>query len=197
MNAYKKYSLYLILSLLLTTIGAFVGQYINPSIIGPFVFSSIILILIFAFAKGTFKIIMFIIFCFGEGLSLSLIISYYSAATLSIALLVTLIITLIFVIIGFKTRDLGYLKSILFISLIALLVLYIVSLFIPIPGLTYLGVVLFCAYISYDINRFKNRVADGTIISNDDILIEVMNLYIDIINLLIHILEIVNEFKDR
>lgn len=189
-NSYKKFASYLMLSLLLTIVGAYFGGNIQIKATMMSFIVPLLLIVMFSMAKGVFKKIFFAIFCFGEGLTLAPILSFYTEVELYKCLLLTFMITVVFLIIGYKSKDLGSLGKVLFIALIGLLLYQIVAIFITLPSIAILAVILFSLYIAYDINLFKKRAQRG-LISDDEVLTHVMNIYLDIINLFMYLLELI------
>lgn len=187
----KKYLFYLVISLALTTIGAFIGGYlpIVSKYIALYAILSFVVLFIFIFSRDKTKKISFYVFSFVEGLTLSPIIALYTKTSLFGCILITLITVCIFSVIGMKMRDLSFLGGILFILLLAGLIYSIVALFIPLPALSLLFIVLFCGYVMYDINVFK-RVSYKDM-DDDEILSYVMDIYLDIINIFIEILRLV------
>lgn len=187
-KAYLKYSSYLLLSLFTTLVGTIIGQFLNPESIKMFAILSFVLIFAFLFSKGTLKKILFFVFCLGGGILLTPILYYYTKASIIWCLVLTIAITMVFLFIGMKAKNLGFLGGFLFIGLLSLLLYTILSIFIPLPALSLIGVVLFCGYISYDINCFKREANDS--MRDEDILEHVMNMYLDILNLLLYILKL-------
>lgn len=198
LQAYKKYSFYLILSLILTTIGTFIGTDLALSD-NAFTYGivSIVIMLLFMFTKGTLKKIMFTMFCLGEGIFLTPIVDYYSSTSLYGCLLATTITVAIFAFIGYKARNLSLLGGMLFTSLICILLYNIVGLFIYLPSISLIIIIVFSLYVSYDMNRFKLAVTQSNgYLSNDEILHHVMDMYLNIINILIHLLSIFGSKDD-
>ena len=194
--AYKKFSLYLMSSLLLTMLGACLGTYqeinLNPSFIKGTLVLSLVLVIAFLFSKGKLKKILFFIFSFGEGLTLSIILLYTSAVNLMACMILVVLITAVFLIIGIKVKSLRFMGGFLFASLLGLLVYQVIAMFIPLPSLALLGVFLFSLYIAFDINMFKIHVQSG-VISDDDIINHAMSIYLDILNLLLNLLKIISD----
>lgn len=189
-NSYKKFASYLMLSLLLTMAGAYLGGNIKVQITTISTAIPFILIVMFSLSKGIFKKIFFSVFCFGEGLTIAPILSFYTDVELYKCLLLTFMITAVFLIIGYKSKNLGHLGKILFIALIGLLLYQIVNIFLTLPSIALLAVILFSLYIAYDINVFKKKVERG-IINDDEILTHVMSIYLDIINVFIYLLDFI------
>lgn len=185
--AYKKYSIYLLLSLLTTFVGTVLGGYLVVETITPFAIASVLLIFVFLYSKGTVKKVLFFVFCLGEGILLNPILYYYTKTSVVSCLLLVVVTTTIFMVIGMKVRDLGFLRGILFNALIVLIVYGLISIFMPLPSIAIIGAIVFCGYIAFDMNRFK-QIADS--ISDDEILNEVMNMYLNIINLFLYILKL-------
>ena len=189
-NNYKQYIQYLMYSLLLTTLGSFIGDFIPINFILVYTFISLILILAFFLTKGPTKKIIFYVFSLGEGICLTPILQATTRTSFFICLAITTLTIAIFSIIGYKVKDLGFLKNILFIGLLIFLFYSIISFFIPLPSIILIGILIFCLYIAYDINKFKKTAGS---LSEEDVLNEVMDIYLDIINLFILILRLSND----
>lgn len=188
---YEKYIKYLILSLILTTIGAFIGGFLPRGFIMIYGISSLILLIVFMFSKGSFKRNVFYIFSIGEGVTLAPMLSHFTSVSLFGCLLITTFIVTTFTIVGLKTKNLSFLSEILFICLLSILLYCIVGIFIPLPSISLVIIVIFCLYVAYDINCFKrDSNANPNGLSDEEILDSVMNIYLDIINIFIHIVSI-------
>lgn len=199
-EAYKKFISYLCLSLMLTTIGAYCGSYIVPFLTKQLfivccVFS-IVLIVAFMFSRGRVKKALFYAFTFGEGITLAPMLSIVTTTSIYRCLIATTLIVLSFSILGLKFKDLSFLGNILFGLLISVLGLSILSIFVPLPFLAYLGLGVFCLYLMYDINSFKLSVNQNTLMDDNFVLNAVMNVYLDILNILIYVLRIVSGNDD-
>lgn len=191
-ESYLKFSNYLIFSLILTIVGAAVGSQMNPSYIKGFALLGFVIIIAFMFAKGALKKILFILFCFGEGFVLAPIVHYYSETDLVGCLILTMLITITMIIVGYKAKNLSFMGNILLILLFGLCFYSIIGIFFNLPSIALLGVLLFSAYIAYDINNFK-RVAISRRLSSDEILNYVMDLYLDILNLFLQLLKLLGK----
>lgn len=193
-EAYKKYISYLVLSLILTTIGSYCGSFLIPfltkKIFVRYCGISIFLLLSFKFSKGQLKRVLFYVFTFGEGIILAPILSIFTATSIFKCLIATTLIALSFGILGLKFKDLSFLENILFGLLLSILGLSILSIFVPLPFLSYLGLGVFCVYLMYDINSFKLSVNKNASVDDDFILNAVMNIYLDILNIFIYLLKI-------
>ena len=188
---YIKYFIYLLLSLVVTFIGAISSPMLSSTTNTVLLIASIGLIFLFIFSEGLFKKIMLFVFNFAEGMIIAQLILKNSKIDINVILStigITILITTIFIVIGLITKDLSGMKNFLFTALIILFVLSIISIFVNIPFLSYLIIILFCGYVAYDFNSFKNLVNKKRIISDDIILDHVMDMYLDIINLFLQIL---------
>lgn len=196
-TAYKKYISYLLLSLALTTVGTYCGSFLvstlNKNLLLIYSFVSIGLILGFMFSRGTVKKILFYAFTFGEGITLTPLLSIVTTASLYRCLFATTLIVASFAILGLKFKDLSFLSGILFALLLSTLGLSILSIFVSLPFLAYFGLGVFCLYLMYDINSFKLSVNRNEFIDDNFILNEVMNVYLDVLNIFIYILRIVSD----
>lgn len=197
--AYKKYIGYLGLSLLLTTLGTYCGGFLIPYLTKPLLISyciiSLVLVTGFCFSSGEFKKILFYVFTFGEGVMLSPILSIMTKVSIYKCLGITTGTVIIFALLGLVFKNLSLLGNILFGLLISLLGLTILSIFVPLPFLAYLGLGIFCLYLMYDINKFKLDSQYGYM-DDDMILNAVMDIYLDILNILLYVIQIFGDSDD-
>lgn len=193
-NNYLRYCMYLILSLILTTIGAGIGVHININYKALLVLS-IVLILIFMFAKGIVKQFAFIIFCFGEGLCLSPIVYSISNTSLMLCLGLTTLIVGICMIIGLTSKDLSGWQNYLFVALTVIVLYGVVGIFINLPNIAWIIILIFSLYVCFDMNSFKLESRNRTM-SKDEILEHVMEMYLDILNILIELIKIFGDSDD-
>lgn len=196
--AYRKYIFYLIISLMLTTIGAFIGNQITlfeSSI--PYFIISIIAIIVLFFSSGFLKQLALVVFCFSEGFALSSLMNYYSTDILFGCLLITTIVVIILGLIGLRAKNLSFLGTILFPLLIGIVIYYLISMVIPLPSISLLVIFVFVGYVSYDINEFKLAVENSNgCLSNDEIINFVVDMYLDIINIFIELLSLIGDLSD-
>ena len=141
------------------------------------------------------------IFFFVDGITLFPVVAYYIGTegvpyVVSIFTL-TIIISGALALYGYFTKnDLTSWGGILFAGLLALLVVTIINLFLHnnVFGLiiSFIGVILFCLYIMYDMNKLKNYILAGRITETNDLTWHVINLYLDIVNLFLRLLRLLN-----
>lgn len=88
-------------------------------------------------------------------------------------------------------KDFSFLGGFLFIALFALIVLGIVNIFVQSSlmglGLAFVGVLIFSGYVLYDVSSLKR-------ISEEEIPMVVLGLYLDFINMFLEILKIISYF---
>lgn len=195
-KCYLKYFMYLILSLVITFIGALVSPLLSTFKVVILFAASIILMLAFLFSEGIIKKILFFIFNFVEGMTIAQIILKSSKIDINVILTaigLTAAMVIIFMIIGLLTKDLSGLGSTLFACLIVVIILSLVSMFINMPFLAYIIILIFCGYVAYDFNKFKNLVKRNKVLDDDNILNHVMDMYLDIINIFIQMLDILSD----
>ena len=158
---------------------------------------SVVLMLLFIFSQGTLKQILFYVFCFGEGLFLAPLISFYlmtDPEVISQTLILTTIITTISSWVGLRAKNLSGMGMFLFFGLLGYIGASIFSIFTPIPFLVQIGVALFTCYIAYDLNHFKRHVqATNGLLTQEQILDHVMNQFMNILNLFIKLLSLLGE----
>ena len=58
------------------------------------------------------------------------------------------------------------------------------------------GIILFSAYILYDVSALKYDIESGGVTCKNDLSIHVLNLYLDFINILLDLLRIVSDLND-
>ena len=93
----------------------------------------------------------------------------------------------------FSSVDFGFLGSILFLSLIIFIAVYMLNHFIFKSStrrtmLSYVGAVIFCFYLVYDFSMLEKAMASGDNSWGKAVVIAV-NIYLDIINLFLEILQ--------
>ena len=92
------------------------------------------------------------------------------------------------------------LGSTLLAGLVVLIVMSVVNIFIQ--GTVFniavspLGIIIFSAYILYDVSLLKYDIQSGGVTCRNDLSIHVLNLYLDFVNILLDLLRIVSELKD-
>lgn len=196
-HAYRSYLMYLFVAFALVALGSWVSMmgWITlrlPSFLTLIL--SLVLMIMFYWAEGKAKVGCFYLFCFGEGLLLSPMVSYYLAVSPTL-ILQTLIATLLVTVgsgyVGLKAKNLTGLQMGLLVALIAYLILLLLSFVLPLPFLTQIGVALFTLYIAVDLNRFKLHVHQTNAqLSQEQILNHVMSQFLNILNLFQHLLRL-------
>ena len=198
-SAYKVYSLYLIWTLVLTLIGSVVGTFLpigNGFLIG-YGIVSLFLSIALALSEGKTKKILLNIFCFGEGLFLSPLANWFSPNLLVYALMVTVFITILAMIVGSKIKYSKKFGQILYTILWVGFIYTLLCMFFPLPAFSILFVILFTAYIAYDISLFKEEVKNyNGELSTDEIIDHVTMMYLNILNLFLRILEFLAELSN-
>lgn len=146
------------------------------------------------------------IYTFITGMSMSIIISYYSAilgvGTILCVLLSTMLIIGILAYIASKDESGKFLNlgPILVIMTIVLLAMTLLQLFIAgdtgdvlVSGL---GLIIFSGWVLYDISVIKKSIEYGEIRERDDLSIHVLNIYVDFINIFTDLLRLIAETRD-
>ena len=146
------------------------------------------------------------LFTFIDGILISPIIRYYVGDLGSGIVINVLVATLIiFGVLAFtanRSESGRFLRlgPILFASLIGLLIMSIFNIFFygKLFNITIsiIGVILFSAYILYDVSLLKSDIECGNIRDRDDLSIYVLNLYLDFINIFLDLLRLVKELND-
>jgi FtsH-binding integral membrane protein len=185
------------LSLITAFAGVYVGQYVPPLLVGVLMLVELGMIIIAMIMQRSRRIGMpFVLtFSFISGVTLYPTIAYYvytlGAPTLLKALGVSAAAFLVAAAVASRSSfDFTFLGGFLFIGLLALLLMGLVSFFIPFStqaGLIYslIGIAVFVGYVLFDVNRL---VHFG--ITDDQVPWVVLSLYLDFVNLFLFILRL-------
>ncbi len=139
---------------------------------------------------------LFFVYAATLGLTVGLIVQYYTAASVSTAFLGASAMFGAAAIYGVTTkRSLASLGAILFMGLIGLLVAMVLNLFLHSTQITWLvsiaGVVLFTAMTAFDVQRIQNGTFAAKIGSAEKAaVIGALSLYLDFINLFLFVLRL-------
>jgi FtsH-binding integral membrane protein len=148
--------------------------------------------------SATAATLLFFIYAALNGVTLSLVLSVYTTASIVLTFAITAGMFGIMAVLGYVTkRDLSKLGSIFLMLLIGLILATIVNLFLQSSGLTmilsYLGVIIFCGLTAYDMQKIKEmgraNPYTGEMETNAAI-IGALALYLDFINLFLYLLRI-------
>ena len=144
--------------------------------------------------------ILFLLYSGLTGLTLSSIFIIYDIMSIVYTFAITSGLFLVFGLIGYFTKlDLTKLGIYLVIALFGVIIASIINIFIGSEtfnlGLCIIGIIIFLAYIAYDIQIIKRNMFG---IENEDNLViySAFQLYIDFINLFIRLLQFFGKSKD-
>ena len=207
---------YLSISILFMFVGYLFGlKFVPASFIymanNILIFFMIGLLLMYIFSRKSiipsrFSMNFVYLFTFIDGILMSPIIGYY-VGSLGTGIVINVLITTSIIFAGLsyianRSESGRFLRfgPILFILLIALLIMSIMNIFfggkIFNMMISIVGIVLFSAYILYDVSLIKSEIEYGRIQDRDDLSIHVLNLYLDFINIFIDLLRLVKELND-
>ena len=148
--------------------------------------------------SATTATLLFFLYAALNGVTLSLVLSVYTTASVVLTFAITAGMFGIMAVLGYVTKkDLSKLGSIFLMLLIGLILATLVNLFLQSSGLTmilsYLGVVIFCGLTAYDMQKIKqmgqSNSYSGDMVTNATI-IGALALYLDFINLFLYLLRI-------
>ena len=141
--------------------------------------------------------VCFLLYSFLTGLTFSSIFIVYKVSSIIAVFGVTSLLFLIFAAIGKYTKlDLTKLVTYLFMGLIGVLVLSIVSIFVPALnlGVAILGLIIFLGYVAYDMQMIQRRI---DMMDEENLSIYcAFQLYIDFINIFLDLLRIFGDSRD-
>ncbi|MDQ0190764.1 Bax inhibitor-1 family protein [Alicyclobacillus cycloheptanicus] len=188
----------LFLSLLTASIGLAAGQYVPPVWLRMLVFVELAMMVVAMFLQRSRRIGMpFVLaFTFVSGMTLYPVISYYisiiGAALVLEAAAISGAAFLIAAIVASRSWfDFTFLSGFLFIGLLALVLMGVVSFFVPFGSTaslvyTLLGIAIFIGYVLFDVNRLVHYG-----VSEQMVPWVVLSLYLDLINLFLFVLRLV------
>lgn len=147
----------------------------------------------------TGAIFAYMLYSILTGLTLSAIFVIYDITSIIYAFGVTSGIVLIFALIGYFTKlDLTKISTYLFMALLGLVICEIINIFVASESFNFvlliLGVLIFIAYIAFDVQRVKQNIYG---LDEDKLpIMGAMELYMDFINLFIRLLELFGKRRD-
>lgn len=142
----------------------------------------------------------FIIYSFVTGLTFSVYFVAYKIDSIIFVFGITGVLFLIFALMGmFTKKDLTKLRTILLMALIGIVICGIINIFLQNEGfdlgLCIVGVIIFLAYIAYDIQMIKRNM-DCNLEEDKLVIFGALRLYLDFINLFIRLLRLFENSKD-
>lgn len=206
---FQKVYFWMFLGLLISSVVAFLVAANATSlsfIFSPGIFFTLLiaeLILVFSLSLAIKKIssstatIMFLVYSFLNGLTLSVILLAYTGASIAIAFFLAAIIFGSMAVFGFFTdRDLSKMGPIFFAGLIGLIVAMIINIFVKSGPFDFIisiiGVLLFTGLTAYD-NHVLKKMSTGLRkpeLMKKFAIIGALKLYLDFINLFLFLLRI-------
>ncbi|OMC82351.1 hypothetical protein BK128_20295 [Viridibacillus sp. FSL H7-0596] len=186
-----------------TAIGLFAGIFVPVSLVMPISIATVVLLLIVMFSRAARKAskLISILFAFLTGVTLYSLLQFYIGALGGSLVLVifgtTAAIFILAGIIGYNTkRNLGNWGKFLFIVLIGVIIFSIITIFVGFSDIVMvfasaIGVLLFVGYTLYDMNQIARSY-----ISDEEVPLVALNLYLDFINLFTELLKLIYHLKN-
>ena len=149
--------------------------------------------------SGTTATILYLIYTFITGLTLSFIFVAYKMSSIIVIFLVTSILFGIFALIGKYTNiDLTKFGTYLLMGLVGLLILSIINIFLANGTInmiaSIIGILIFLGYTAYDVQKIMNL--DGMLEDRNYAIIGAFSLYLDFINIFLDLLQLFGDSKD-
>jgi len=144
--------------------------------------------------------ILFCLYSFITGLTFSSIFVVYQITSIVSVFGITALIFLIFALIGYFTKiDLSKLSVYLFMGLLGVIICSIINMFVGSNtfdlGITIIALIIFIAYIAYDIQIIKRNLYN--IAEEDNLAIYgALQLYLDFINIFLRLLQLFGKNRD-
>ena len=190
------------LSLLIATIGTYVGTFVPPALFIPLLVIELIMILVIVFVRKR-KLVGYgflYVFTFLSGVTTYPVVKHYAdlagANVVIAAFVATTVIFGVLSLYAWKSkRDFRPLFGFLFAALLGLILLAVINLFFPFPDTMMIaygavGIVIFSGWVLYDISvmRFED-------FEEEDVPLLALNLYLDFINLFYSLLRFLGYLK--
>lgn len=165
----------------------------------------LIAVLVFSFLfkkmSPTVAGIVYFIYAFLNGITLSSIFAMYELNSIVIAFVATAAIFGILAFIGYKTnKDLSNWRTILFTVLIVGIVASIINLIVGNPmldlALTWVILILFFGITVYDMNKLKQLSEEPDLNPEKLYIYGALELYLDFINIFLRLLRLFAKYKD-
>lgn len=144
--------------------------------------------------------VLFLLYSGLTGLTFSSIFILYELTSIMYVFLITSAICLVFGLIGYYTKlDLTKLSTYLFMALLGVLIASIVNIFIGSEtfdlGLCIISLIIFIAYMAYDVNMLK-RGMYGIDTEDNLAIYGAFQLYLDFINIFIRLIQLFGKRND-
>ena len=144
--------------------------------------------------------ILYLFYTALTGITFATIFAYFELGSIMIIFGVTALIMLLFGLVGYFTKiDLTKISTFLFMGILAIIIMSVVNLFIGSEsldlGLCIVGIIIFMAYIAFDIQAIKRKLYG---IENQDSLAiyGAFQLYLDFVNIFLDLLRLFGNSRD-
>jgi FtsH-binding integral membrane protein len=142
--------------------------------------------------------LLYLLYAALTGLSLTGIFIVYTSSSIAFVFLASALVFGAFCLVGFFTKmDLSKWSTYLFMALIAIIILNVINIFVMNHTLNMflciVGILLFCAYTAYDIQKLKDD--EFLMDSNNKSVFCAFQLFIDFINIFLDLLHLFGESK--
>ncbi|MDQ0227768.1 hypothetical protein CHH83_18725 [Bacillus sp. 7586-K] len=196
-SMFQKVLITFVISLLFATVGLYFGQFVPTALMIPLAIAELIMIIAAFWLRRRKSVGYTFIYLFSviSGITTFPIVSHYAsmagAQVVLMAFGATFGIFAVMATIGAKTKkDLSFLSTFLLVALLAIIFVGIYSIFVPLNSsgmvaYSVIGAIVFSLYIVYDFNQMKRMS-----ITEEDVPLLALSLYLDFINLFINLLRI-------
>lgn len=158
----------------------------------------------YALAKSNVVLggILFLLYSYLNGMTLSIILYIYTAKSIELTFLITAVMFGGFAVFGMLTKkDLTGIGSICLMGLFGIILAGIVNLFVGNEyldlGVTIIGIIIFVGLTAYDVQKVKTMAATSEISNENAIgMMGALQLYLDFINLFLKLLRLMGKRKN-
>ena len=192
------------LSLAISLLGFITGNFVPPALFLPLMILELVM-LIAAFFVRRRKMLSYgflYTFTFISGITLYPVVTSYLITIGAKPVLMSLTATVIIfgglsLYASTTKRDFSFLGGFLTAALLALIVIGIFNIFSPLSSTatliySFIGILVFSGYVIFDVNRIKQHG-----ISDEEVPLMALNLYLDFVNLFLYILRFIGVLSSR
>lgn len=192
------------LSLAISLLGFITGNFVPPALFLPLMILELVMLIaaFFVRRRKMFSYGFLYTFTFISGITLYPVVTSYLMTIGAKPVLMSLTATVtifggLSLYASTTKRDFSFLGGFLTAALLALIVIAIFNIFSPLSSTatliySFIGILVFSGYVIFDVNRIKQHG-----LSDEEVPLMALNLYLDFVNLFLYILRFIGVFSSR
>ena len=192
------------LSLAISLLGFITGNFVPPALFLPLMILELVMLIaaFFVRRRKMFSYGFLYTLTFISGITLYPVVTSYLMTIGAKPVLMSLTATVtifggLSLYASTTKRDFSFLGGFLTAALLALIVIAIFNIFSPLSSTatliySFIGILVFSGYVIFDVNRIKQHG-----LSDEEVPLMALNLYLDFVNLFLYILRFIGVFSSR